>query len=203
MAEEGGRGREKWKVEWLLQDTWVREDRRGDKRGADEPREARTVKSWEQEVDAPEVIWVPTRGVCRTVRGDRPSRRDNIERGFTFAERGVWRTVTPASSRLVLRVGDLKRHREQLHNTAAFPLSANNVDSASPQRHSIVFFIVYLTVVLWSFTGFFFRPGVFITFPQLGTQLWSVTRRCKTVRENVNVSAENVSLIKRFELGVK
>lgn len=42
----------------------MRQDRRGDKRGADEPSEARTVKSWEQEVDVPEVILVPTRGVC-------------------------------------------------------------------------------------------------------------------------------------------
>lgn len=63
----------------------MRQDRRGDKRGADEPSEARTVKSWEQEVDVPEVILVPTRGVCRTVRGDPPSHR----RGFTFTDRAV------------------------------------------------------------------------------------------------------------------
>lgn len=56
MAEEGGEEEKNEKVEWLLEDTWVRQDRRGDKRGADEPSEARTVKSWEQ-VDVPEVIF--------------------------------------------------------------------------------------------------------------------------------------------------
>ena len=39
---EGGEEEKNEKVEWLLEDTWVRQDRRGDKRGADEPSEART-----------------------------------------------------------------------------------------------------------------------------------------------------------------
>lgn len=71
----------------------MRQDRGGDKRGADEPSEARTLKSWEQEVDVPEVILVPTRDVCRTVRGDRPSQRclaDNTAGAdFTFTDRAV------------------------------------------------------------------------------------------------------------------
>lgn len=119
---------------------------------------------------------VPTRGVCRTVRGDLPSQRclqDTIVREDLLlpTARCLRDGVAPARSRLVLRLGDLKRHRKNSRTLVLFKQCQQSGQGAAAK--TICSFIVCLTVEFWSFTVVFFKPGVFITFPQLATQFLS------------------------------
>lgn len=80
----------------------MRQDRRGDKRGADEPNEARTAKSWEQ-VERTGGDSAPNRGVCRTVR-----RRDTESERQSSGERIFF---TSSHRRWCLRDSEARAHR--------------------------------------------------------------------------------------------
>lgn len=152
----GGEERGKWKVEWLVEDTWARQDRRSDTRGADEPNEARTAKSWEQ-VDAPEGDLVPLWDVCGAVRHARTPSRPSDTRGKAGL---LWASEARRGERGASCATPRPDETPEQRRTAA-SYHVQSAEGAKKQKHFVVLSI-YIKFHFCSLFLFLSLPDFFI-----------------------------------------